>query len=237
MSDPGRRPQDTPPTHCFMGGRAGEWAEEWAQAHSKHDVSSTSTSSDAGSYQYVSAWERCLVEILARLVTAKEYTAPARASLRRVARAAGVRWTLLTTVEDELATVLKTARTAGEGSWGTCDSGGGVGSGGGGGGGGGRGGWGDGPEGGAGGGAGGGGGGGSGVSDDSSTMSTLGKWLQVGGAATLGGVALVLTGGLAAPAVVGIIAGLGATGGILGVAATGVAATVAAIGGTVAGSY
>lgn len=256
----GAWPEGEAPTHCFEDGRAGEWAEQWkarATPHKKKptgemdreeegarperstasDVDATTAAKfsdedlgfdaeDATSYRYSTAWERCLVEILTRLVTSREYSAPARAALRRVAAAAGVSWRLLIVVEDELATVLKAARAAEEGGGsaaaearqadransGEDDKGGVVSS---------R-------------------GGGLGplalpvcCGEDGGARSTLGKWFQVGGIATLGGVALVLTGGLAAPAMLGTITALGATGGIIGVAAGGVAATVAAIGGTI----
>lgn len=267
-------PEGEAPHHCFEGGRAGEWAEDWnarkqrsaaAAAATKSMSTATPSSSsvhergegedaikgdadDAESYRYSSAWERCFVEILARLVTSREYVAPARMALRRVAAAAEVSWRLLTVVEDELATMLKAARAVeecgergGRGGGGaaasrSAEAGSGSKAAGGG----------DDDDGGGDKNSGGGGGGvedsfsmgplalpASGGGDGSSAGSILGKWLQVGGIATLGGVALVLTGGLAAPAVVGTIAALGATGGIIGVAAGGVAATLAAIGGTV----
>ena len=214
----GAWPEGEIPRHCFVGGSAGEWAERWTPDDRADDDDPrerpTRTASSSPASPTRTPWARCLRELLAAFVEHHAYAANVRAALRGVARAADVPWRTLLDAEDRLAGALRAAKAADEAS----------------------------------------------RADEAESTTTaredptadetvsavsttgenrtgattaLAKWLQVGGAATLGGVALVLTGGLAAPALVGTLTALGATGGIIGAAAGGVAATVAAMGGAV----
>jgi hypothetical protein len=231
----GAWPEGEIPRHCFVGGSAGEWAERWTPDDEDDDdphERPTRTASSSPASPTRTAWARCLRELLAAFVEHHAYAANVRAALRRVARAADVPWRILLDAEDRLAGTLRAAKAAEEASRANeaestttareDDTEAAV----------------------------------SAVSTVSASRAlsrvpscsdvagenrtsatsgttALATWLQVGGVATLGGVALVLTGGLAAPAMVGTLTALGATGGIIGAAAGGVAATVAAMGGTV----
>lgn len=62
----------------------------------------------------------------------------------------------------------------------------------------------------------------------------LGRILKIGGATLLGGTLLAVTGGLAAPAIIGGIGALTAVGGTAGTAAAGVATVAATTSGTAA---
>ena len=223
----GAWPEGDIPRHCFLGGSAGEWAERWTPDDEDDDVRERPTRTASSSRASPNPWARCLRELLAAFVEHNAYAANVRAAFRRVALAADVSWGTILVAEDRLAGTLRAANAAEEAARAAAAESSTT------------------------------------EREDAprataataprapsrapsssdvagenrtgarSATSALAKWIQVGGAATLGGVALVLTGGVAAPALVGTLTALGATGGLIGAAAGGVAATLSAMGGTV----
>jgi len=223
----GAWPEGDVPRHCFVGGPAGEWAERWTPDDEDDDVRERPTRTASSARASPNPWTRCLRELLAAFVEHNAYAANVRAAFRRVALAADVSWGTILVAEDRLAGTLRAANAAEEAARAAAAESSTT------------------------------------EREDApranaatasrapsrapsssdvasenrtgarSATSALAKWIQVGGAATLGGVALVLTGGVAAPALVGTLTALGATGGLIGAAAGGVAATLSAMGGTV----
>ena len=224
----GAWPEGDVPRHCFVGGPAGEWAERWTPDDEDDDVRERPTRTTASSARASpNPCARCLRELLAAFVEHNAYAANVRAAFRRVALAADVSGTILRTprIDSRARSERQTpprnrarrrggvvddgARRRPRANAATASGARAV----------------------------------AGTivirrreresTGARSATSALAKWIQVGGAATLGGVALVLTGGVAAPALVGTLTALGATGGLIGAAAGGVAATLSAMGGTV----
>ena len=110
----GAWPEGDIPRHCFLGGSAGEWAERWTPDDEDDDVRERPTRTASSSRASPNPWARCLRELLAAFVEHNAYAANVRAAFRRVALAADVSWGTILVAEDRLRGHAPTASAAEE---------------------------------------------------------------------------------------------------------------------------